>query len=387
MNTVNRKPRFDPRTGWIIATILVGVSIIVSLLLAEVAVRVFFPQRMYYNITQWDPDVGFTAIPNIQSLQRNYEYEMTIQINSRGLRDREFPFIKPPRTIRIGVFGDSFTFGEGVESEQAYPKLLEQLFAKDKGLATVGWRVEVLNFGIGKTGTSHQFAWYRKEGIRYQLDMVILAFFANNDFDDNLKGVYRLKDGELVHEPSAYSSIRRIQSVVYAIPGYRWLAEHSHLVNMARLAATVLDDRRRMNRATQPSRPVSGEQNEYAVELTLSLVEAFASEAQANSSKFHILYFPARDELPLADYHDKESIKPYISNLAILQDRLKKSQLEQIDFVPVFAKLPSKTYYYQVDGHWRPTGHEVVARLLFQRLAGDIYSLLNARQMGARLQD
>ena len=47
--------------------------------------------------TQWDPDVGFTAIPNIQSMQRNSEYKMTIQINSRGLRDREFPFIKPPR--------------------------------------------------------------------------------------------------------------------------------------------------------------------------------------------------------------------------------------------------------------------------------------------------
>jgi hypothetical protein len=365
-------PAARRRNGWLTGISLVGGSLIVSLLLGEVAVRVIAPQRLYYNVSQWDPDVGFTEIPKIRSLQHNHEYRMTIRINSRGLRDREFSFDKPPRTIRVGAFGDSFTFGEGVESEQTYPKLLEQLFAHDARFTSAGWRVEVLNFGIGKTGTSHQLAWYRKEGVRYHLDVVMLGFFAGNDFEDNVSGVYQLRGGELVHNRSAYSSIRRIQSVVYAIPGYRWLAEHSHLLNLIRVAATTLDDRRRRARAVA-SVPASDQEGDYAVELTRRLIEAFAREARANGSRFLLLYLPGKHERPLADYQPSDSIPRYVLRVAALQERLKGLHLETIDFVPVFAALPWKTYYYNIDGHWRPAGHEVVAREVYQRLASDLH--------------
>jgi hypothetical protein len=62
-----------------------------------------------------------------------------------------------------------------------------------------------------------------------------------------------------------------------------------------------------------------------------------------------------------------------------MEDFLNSSQLEWIDFVPLFAKHPAKTYYYEVDGHWRPAGHEFVARHLFHWLNGDVYRMIKER--------
>lgn len=358
------------KTHWLTATALIALSILIALLLMEVFIRFFYPQRLYYNISQWDEYVGFRLIPNIESTQKHPEYDMHIKINSRGLRDREYPFQKPAKTIRIGVFGDSFTFGEGVEADQTYAKQLEQKFAADTSISNQGWKVEVLNFGIGKTGTSHQLAWYQKEGVKYGLDIVILGFLAGNDFDDNLMGVFKLKDGELVHNPAAYSSIRKIQGIVYSIPFYRWLAEHSHLVNMMRKTATILDDKQRKKVAPTTAKKTETQtaQDNYAVDLTFTLIKRFADETKSNQSDFLMLSLASRNQKPIQDFKPGEKMGKINLQLAQLQDALQKEGLPLIDFVPIFAALPSSGYYYKSDGHWREAGHKVVAEALYKKL-------------------
>lgn len=351
---------------------MVGLSVIACVMLCEVVIRLFFPQRLYYNVSQWDPDVGWTEIPNIRSVQRNLEYDMTIRINSGGLRDREFSFSRTPRTVRIGAFGDSFTFGEGVEAEQTWAKRVEQMFAKDSSLRAAGWRIEVLNFGIGKTGTSNQLAWYLKEGVHYGLDIVVLGFFVGNDFTDNVSGVYHLSHGQLVHDRVSDSWARRTQAVLYALPGYRWLAEHSQVLNLGRVAATRLSDRTQMAHALQGLQPSDGGQDAYAVELTRKLIQDFADSCHARGTKFLMLYLPARDERPLSEYRIPSQAKIYEVQLASLQRRLQSAPIESMDFVSVFAKRPSKAFYYAIDGHWRPAGHELVARALHERLKDEV---------------
>ena len=372
------------KTPWLAAVILVVVSLGIALLLAETVIRLFYPQRLYYNVSQWDEYVGFRSIPNTESTQHHSEYVMHIRINSRGLRDREYVLDKPPNTIRIGIFGDSFTFGEGVEVEETYPKVLEQRIAGDPLIDKLGWKVEVLNFGIGKTGTAHQLAWYQKEGFRYGLDVVILGFFARNDFDDNLAGVFFLQNGELIHNPAAYSSVRKIQSIVYKIPGYRWIVEHSHLANIARKVATTLDDRRRAAAAAIPAE-AKVDRDAYAVELTLRLIEQFVHEAKVNGSDFLILSIPARGQRPLRDYVRSEDIPRWVGQLARLQDALLQKGITLVDFVPTFANLPVADYYYEVDGHWRAAGHKILAEGLHKHLEGEVRALAEAPT--ARLDD
>lgn len=362
------------KTNWLAAAVLIAFSILIALVLLEMFVRVFYPQRLYYNISQWDEYVGFRTIPNIESVQTNKEYTMHIKINSRGLRDREYPFEKPANTIRIGVFGDSFTFGEGVEVEETYAQQLEQKFAQDPLLKNNGCKVEVLNFGIGKTGTSHQLAWYQKEGSKYGLDIVILGFLAGNDFDDNLMGVFQMKNGELIHNPAAYSSVRKIQRIVYSIPGYRWLAEHAHLANIIRVTGTKLDDKIRAKKkqaivtAPEVKPETKKEQDNYAVDLTTSLIKRFAADARKNKSDFLVLIFPSRGQTPYTPKSQSENIGKIDTQLLQLQTALQKEGIAVIDFIPIFYALPPADNYYEFDGHWRPAGHKVIAEELYQYL-------------------
>ena len=54
----------------------------------------------------------------------NY-YRKTVTTNRWGMRDREFDLAKPPGTFRIGLFGESHTFGNGVADEEVYEQLVE----------------------------------------------------------------------------------------------------------------------------------------------------------------------------------------------------------------------------------------------------------------------
>ena len=354
-------------TAWPASTILIIFSFAAALILGEFFLRIFYPQRLYYNISQWDPDTGFTLIPGIVSEQIHPEYRMQIQINSRGLREREYTIEKPLTVLRVGIFGDSFTFGEGVNANETFPKVLEKLLNKDLTIRNSGCGVEVLNFGIGKTGTSHQLAWYLKEGVLYDLDIVVLAFLAANDFGDNLRGVYKIHNGELVHDAASYSSIRKIQAVVYKIPGYRWLAEHSHLVNLARVVTTSLNDRSRTVQAGINSEDLSDRnmRQESAKELTLRLVEEFKSEAESRQSHFLMTSLPARGQRPLAEYANPENAKPYIHQLDFLQTEIETHDIPYLDLVPVFASLDAgPPYYYVDDGHMQPAGLAVIAEHL-----------------------
>ena len=376
------------RSRWWSSLAVAVVSLAVSLLVAEGLVRVLYPQKLYFNITQWDPDVGFIAIPNIESTVQHAEYTMHVRMNSHGLRDREFSLEKPPRTVRIGVFGDSFTFGEGVEVEETYPKLLEQLLNGDPQIRSTGWDVEVVNFGLGKTGTSHQLAWYFKEGEQYKLDIVLLGFLAGNDFSDNLAGVYVLRDGELIHNSEAYSSIRTIQKVLYAIPFYRWLAEHSHLVNLARVVATHVHDRGRLAGVAPAQVAAQNGNDQQVVELTLRLIEEFRSRVQAQGSEFLLVNLPARGQKPLAAYESAGEIRqPYIDQLEVLQHALEERNIEMLDLVPTFMRLPVEPYYYQLDGHMRPAGHEVVAATIHDQLLHTVRSTITGRSARAQRFD
>jgi lysophospholipase L1-like esterase len=360
------------RLGRVLAnTALIAGSLIISLLLAEGLVRRFFPQKLSLNVSQWDPYVGFTNIPGLTGYSATSDYVMHVKINSRGLRDREIGYAKPPNVFRIGLFGDSFTFGEGVQNHETYAKILEALLNTRVRRDTT---IEVLNFGIGKTGTSHQLAFFQKEGTKYGLDLVLLGFLARNDFEDNWGGVFFLRNDSLVHNPGAYSTVRKIQRVVYAMPGYKWAATRSHLVNLFRKTATVIDDRARTRRAgsfNQASTDSTDDVSLQWVRLTVRLVEKFNREARSRGAGFVFVNLPAREQKVASEYGREETVPAYIANGARLMSELRDKQIPVVDLVPALSAAPASTHYFTNDAHMTRTGHEVIARALYQHLVAN----------------
>ena len=98
-------------------------------------------------------------------------------VNALGYRGPPRPVAKPPQAFRILLIGDSFTYGHGVEANQAIAAQLEPLLA-----ARMGRPVEVLNFGIPGLNLESSVDQYRLFAAKWQHDMVIYLFF-DNDFE------------------------------------------------------------------------------------------------------------------------------------------------------------------------------------------------------------
>ena len=96
-------------------------------------------------------------------------------INGAGLRARrEYSATPRPDTLRIAVFGDSFTAGEEVKDEETWPRQLEVR------LNQAGIRAEVLNFGVGAYGMGQAFLRWQRLGQQFQPDIVIFGLQPEN---------------------------------------------------------------------------------------------------------------------------------------------------------------------------------------------------------------
>ena len=86
---------------------------------------------------------GLIFPPDSTARYQTSEFDFVADINSLGLRDREIRVDKG-KTFRILCFGDSYTFGWGVNIENSWPRKLER-YLLSKGVKDV----EVINCGQG----------------------------------------------------------------------------------------------------------------------------------------------------------------------------------------------------------------------------------------------
>lgn len=138
-----------------------------------------------------DPVRGWKLLPDEVAFQRTADYSVQVAVNSLGLRDVEHAYEPAPGVFRIVVLGDSYMEAYQVPLEQSLPRLLEAALA--------GRSVEVINLGVGGYGTTQEFLALRDEGLRYQPDLVLLAFYPGNDILNNSRPLQRalIGDGEL----------------------------------------------------------------------------------------------------------------------------------------------------------------------------------------------
>lgn len=175
----------------------VGLSVLVSLALAELFLSFVYdpldlkrsvpgtPYELYGQILIEDPELGFRLKPGGHAVfERDVDfYQMEVQINSIGIRDREFAVDKPPGTIRILFAGDSIVFGAGIELEQTMVKMLEDGL---NAQTLDGSRYEVMNWGVGSYCLSQELGLLeRAEASKYRPDLLLLGT-GPNDFGQSL---------------------------------------------------------------------------------------------------------------------------------------------------------------------------------------------------------
>jgi len=142
----------------------IGVCVI-SFLLLEVALTILDPW-LSHGAYVYDAELGFRVRPG------------ALGSNSLGFNDRERPAQNSdPATIRVVILGDSFNWKGRKEN---YTHLLEREFTRSHHAPPI----EILNAGFPMTHTGEQLALLKQTLPLLDPDLVVLAFFAGNDFLD-----------------------------------------------------------------------------------------------------------------------------------------------------------------------------------------------------------
>ena len=127
------------------------------------------------SIVRYHPSLGWEKPPGASGWLRRPEYEVFLEVNSRGLRGPEYDYAKPPGVFRTLLLGDSFAEGYTVPEEKTVRAVLEgELNRRGCG------RHEVLNGGTIGYSTDQEYLFYASEGRRYEPDVVVVLFCWND---------------------------------------------------------------------------------------------------------------------------------------------------------------------------------------------------------------
>jgi hypothetical protein len=124
------------------------------------------------SYTHYDPDLGWAVRPNSQSKNGLY-FSNSAGVRTSSSRQETSP--KPlPGTLRIAIFGDSFTHGDDVPYEESWGAVLE------KTMIANGRQVEVINLGGQGYAIDQAFLRWRKHGKPLQPHLVLFGFQNSN---------------------------------------------------------------------------------------------------------------------------------------------------------------------------------------------------------------
>ena len=182
LETTPARPNISPALA---NSILLGFTLLFLVFAFEVALRIVFWHSLDFSMEMWkyavalkrpapDPRLSFSHLPNGHAFLMGAD----VDINSQGLRDKEYSLAKPPGTFRIMILGDSTAFGWGVKAQDTSAKILEEQLNRS-GLP--GYRhVEVINTGVGNYDTVQEVTYYQTRGKAFHPDLVILEYFIND---------------------------------------------------------------------------------------------------------------------------------------------------------------------------------------------------------------
>ncbi|MGH9895535.1 MAG: GDSL-type esterase/lipase family protein, partial [bacterium] len=203
--------------------LVVALACALSLALGEVVVRALYKEQTvlfprYHTDFRYGQYTLRGIRPDSEFWHTSADGSWRFVTNDRGFRDvRRFTYAKPAGTLRVLSLGDSQTQGYEVRQEATFSAVLERY------LSGRGLKAEVLNAGVSGFSTAEELAFLENEGYKYEPDVVVLGFYAN-DFEDNLRaGLFTQERGQLVERKYEHIPGVRIQNVIYGVPGVRWL--------------------------------------------------------------------------------------------------------------------------------------------------------------------
>jgi lysophospholipase L1-like esterase len=354
--------------------LLLSVSALLGLIVAEVAVRLLRPQPVMTvsrGLYVPDPPRRYRLQPGFQGTVTNrVEFDSRVSINREGLRGPEIG-LKTRGTLRVLALGDSFTFGVGAQQRETYPARLQEI------LRSRGVRAEVLNAGVPGYGVPDEVAWFERWGRPLDPDLILVTVFIGNDLQDAVPGPKPMAvDGALVVPGEKAGGLSR------------WLYYHSHLFVLLK-SSSLGGSLRRLLGHPEPleTRQQREEFDLYEKNRSSEEVQggAVATEravagltAEAGRARIVAVLIPSLVQVDPRRWQanlkrfglDPSRYDPSRPN-RIFQEIFARYGVPVVDLTEPFAAAiaQGKRIYYPIDQHLTPAGY----RLTAETVAGAIH--------------
>jgi lysophospholipase L1-like esterase len=279
-----------------------------------------------------------------------------------------------PDRVDIAVLGDSLTFGYGVTESETWPALLARSLGTSR----------LVNLGLIGAGPQQYLRVYETFGTALQPKLVIVGFFAGNDFSNAETFDRWLSSGvggnymvwrDFGQPRRVKFSLRHLasslQSVV-AVDVYP-LLRRSYLVNLLRAARGAarrslsaqpttfrFPDGREIQLSLDDLATVAAEarpgQREF--QLTLDALEQIHMTAARTGAHTLIVLQPSKEEiyLPLMNVEIPDLTRP-------LREALRSRGIDYLDLAPAFRTRAAsgEPLFHKIDGHPTAAGYALIA--------------------------
>jgi lysophospholipase L1-like esterase len=295
------------------------------------------PQEMYLS----DPLLGHRLMPG----QNAFTHSFPVSTNSYGFRDREFPLVPSPSTLRVLCLGDSLTFGDGVAVEDTYPKQLEKFLNGNKRDS-----YEVINTGVAGYDTWQEAAFLRMRGLQFRPSIVVLGFYSN----------------DIVPKPSVVRTAISDGGSLKRVGLSSWFSDRMvHWLKRGRLLLLLKDRIGKLGNVVQPSPQflhqqalLEGTKNDFVEQGWREVESSLAQIVElrnAHKFRFLLVIFPMAEQLmheyPHAQYQER------------LRSIAEKLQIPYIDLQSRFEKeyMGFESLFIEWDGHPNPRAYRIAA--------------------------
>jgi hypothetical protein len=288
---------------------------------------------------EYDPELGWRHcarkhVPNI------YGPGVGLTTNSQHLRGtRDHALADDAGKYRILCLGDSFTMGYGVPDDESYPVQLER---QHPGLETI-------NMGLGGYGIDQCFLWYQRDGVKFDVDVLLFAFIVG-DF-------YRMNaDGNVANVPKPVLRLVDGDPVAVNVPVMNILAEPdfgSRLWKLWQSSALY-------GLLPKTMAAPSGSTEQPFVPVALRIFEILRDRSKERGQAFVLAYLPVLEEIG-------QPRNGIIDDW--LAPELQKRGIPMLDLRPAFRKVPqSELVEHFTLGHYSKRGNTVAARSILDGL-------------------
>lgn len=279
----------------------------------------------------YDSTITYTYKPNAACLQTNPEFSDSIYVNKAGLRDDNESLDKPD----IICLGDSHTMGWGIDQQQTYPQLLEQTL-----------KMKVLNAAVSSYATARETMMLKR------LDTTALKYiviqYCFNDIQENNVYVRRNRFRLPVMPRPVYEK---------AVTDHQWATTYYPLKRVLTLTRmTVKDGFAQLSGGN----PFAEQEVSFDTAYVPAAAHAFIDilyHSGINFQKVKVLIIDT-NRYPDFDHHLMEEAQRILSAGAYSAE-FKNS----LHFINTSA-LNKPIYYYPLDQHLNPAGHELLSNIL-----------------------